>query len=166
MNKDVMFSSKNYEWETPPEVFEWIDRKWEITIDACATPENAKTERFVSPDEDFFDYNFIGETAFMNPPYGRGIIKFIEKAYMEGLKPDTRFVCLLPARTDTKWWHRYVMKSIVIYLVEGRIKFLNEEGERVASAPYPSVIVMFDGQIREAKHPLFRTVRFKYRKNI
>jgi len=164
MNKDLMFSSKNYEWETPPEVFEWIDRKWEITIDACATPGNAKCERFISPAEDFFQHNFIGEVAFMNPPYGRGIANFVEKAYTEALKPNTIFICLLPARTDTRWWHRYVMKSVAIYLIQGRIKFLNEDGERVASAPYPSAIVFFDGQSRTAGCPRFRAARFKYRK--
>ncbi len=165
MNKELMFSSANSEWETPPEVFEWVDREFEITIDSCATERNAKVPKYVSPEMDMFEYDFEGETAWMNPPYGRAIKLFVEKAWREGRKPGTRFVCLLPARTDTKWWHRYVMDAYEIYLVEGRIKFIDEEGKRQSSAPFPSAIVVFDEQAKSEgwSGPLFRTVKFRKR---
>ena len=79
--------------------------------------------------------------AFVNPPYGREISKWVKKAYEEGLKPHTTVVCLLPSRTDTKWWHDYCMKANEIYFVKGRLKFGNSKN----AAPFPSVVVVFRG---------------------
>ena len=75
----------------------------------------------------------------MNPPYGRDIKKWIKKAYEQSRHPNTTVVCLLPSRTDTKYWHDYCMKAQKIYFVKGRLKF----GEAVNSAPFPSAIVVF-----------------------
>ena len=82
-----------------------------------------------------------GHTVFVNPPYGRGIKDWIEKAYKESRAPDTIVVMLIPARTDTKYWHEYVMKSNSIYFVKGRLKFGNGEN----SAPFPSAVIVFEG---------------------
>jgi len=77
----------------------------------------------------------------MNPPYGRGIGKWIKKAYEEGEKCSTVVVCLVPSRTDTKWWHEYCMKADEIYFVKGRLKF----GDSNNAAPFPSAVVVFRG---------------------
>jgi site-specific DNA-methyltransferase (adenine-specific) len=75
----------------------------------------------------------------MNPPYGRAIKDWIKKAYEEGQKNDTTVVALIPARTDTRYWHDYVMKSDAVYFIRGRLKFGNGEN----SAPFPSAVVVF-----------------------
>ena len=78
----------------------------------------------------------------MNPPYGREISTWIRKAYLESLKPGTKVVCLIPARTDTRYWHEYCMKAKEIHFVKGRLKFGNSEN----SAPFPSAVVVFESQ--------------------
>ena len=82
-----------------------------------------------------------GFTCFVNPPYGRGIDKWIAKGYNEAMKENTKVVMLIPARTDTKYWHKYVMKASEIHFVKGRLKF----GGSSNSAPFPSAVVVFDG---------------------
>jgi site-specific DNA-methyltransferase (adenine-specific) len=78
----------------------------------------------------------------MNPPYGREISMWLRKAYSESLKTGTRVVCLIPARTDTKYWHEYCMRAKEIHFVKGRLKFGNSEN----SAPVPSAVVVFESQ--------------------
>ena len=82
----------------------------------------------------------------MNPPYGRGIKEWIKKAYEESRKEDTTVVMLIPARTDTRYWHDYVMKANDLYFVKGRLKFGNGEN----SAPFPSAVVVFENTPRNA----------------
>lgn len=77
----------------------------------------------------------------MNPPYGRAIGDWLKKAYEESKQPNTKVVCLIPSRTDTKYWHDYCMKASEIRLVKGRLKF----GDSKNSAPFPSALVIFDG---------------------
>jgi len=79
----------------------------------------------------------------MNPPYGREIKDWIKKAYQEGNKPNTIVVCLIPARTDTSYWHKYCMKASEIILIKGRLKFGGK-----GPAPFPSAIVVFDNPYR------------------
>ena len=88
--------------------------------------------------------DWTGHTAFVNPPYGRGIDQWIQKAY-ESAESDanTKVVMLIPARTDTKYWHDYVMKAEYIYFIKGRLKF----GDSKNCAPFPSAVVVF------RKHP-------------
>lgn len=82
-----------------------------------------------------------GYTVFMNPPYGRAIGNWLKKAYEESLQQNTKVVCLIPSRTDTKYWHDYCMKASEIRFVKGRLKF----GDSKNSAPFPSAIVIFNG---------------------
>ena len=144
-----MFSSKNEEWETPPEIFIPLNEQYHFTLDVCATPENTKCPKYISKGENALIKDWGGEICFMNPPYGREIKKWIKKAYEEGQKPNTIVVCLIPARTDTSWWWDYVMKGHITF-IRGRIKFINKtlsnykEGEdNRSSAPFPSAIVVF-----------------------
>ena len=80
-----------------------------------------------------------GYQVYCNPPYGREIKTWVEKAYFESKKPDTTVVMLLPARTDTKWFHEYIYENAEIRFVKGRLKFGNSKN----SAPFPSMVVVF-----------------------
>jgi len=139
MNKfsKIHFSSKTVEWSTPQEVFDELDKEFGFTLDPCATDENAKCDRYFTRKDDGLKQDWGEERVFMNPPYGREISKWMQKAYEASLRGAT-VVCLPPARTDTKWWHDYVMRGEV-YLIKGRLKF----GDFPNSAPFPSAVVVF-----------------------
>lgn len=145
MNKQtqvVMFSSKTGQWGTPQEFYDKLDWRFgPFNLDPCADSDNAKCTKFFTEDEDGLSQSWEGFTSFVNPPYGRGIEKWIKKAYEESRKGDTKVVMLIPARTDTKYWHQYVMKADEIHFVKGRLKF----GDSENSAPFPSAVVVFDG---------------------
>lgn len=138
-NKDIMWSSKTGEWETPQDLFDELEEQFHFTLDVCATHENTKvTDQYFTKLEDGLKQDWGGNICWMNPPYGRGIDKWIKKAYYASQKPGTAVVCLLPARTDTKWFHRHCAKG-TIWFLEGRLKF----GGSKNSAPFPSMIVIF-----------------------
>ena len=145
MNKQtqqVMFSSKSEEWETPQELYNYLNLDYRFTLDPCATPENAKCEKFFTREDDGLNKSWEGEKVFMNPPYGRDIKKWVKKAYEEGQKPETVVACLIPSRTDTKYWHEYCMKAWKIHFVKGRLKFTNNNiGNN--SAPFPYAVIIF-----------------------
>jgi len=140
--KLVMFSSKTGEWSTPQAFFEKLDWRFgPFTLDPCADADNTKCTRFFSEDDNGLTQDWGGCTSFVNPPYGRGIEKWIQKGYTESRKKDTRVVMLIPSRTDTKYWHNYVMKAEEVYFIKGRLKF----GDSQNSAPFPSAVIVFDG---------------------
>ena len=145
MNKStqvLMFSSKTGEWGTPQEFFDKLNWRFgPFDLDPCADPTNTKCANFFTEAEDGLSKDWGGHTAFVNPPYGRGIDRWIRKAYEESKKENTRIVMLIPARTDTKYWHDYVMKASELYFVKGRLKF----GDSENSAPFPSAVAVFDG---------------------
>lgn len=137
----VHYSSKSKQWETPRELYERLNERYgPFTLDPCATLENAKCEKFFTIDDNGLAQSWQGETVFMNPPYGRQIGKWIEKAYRESLGEAT-VVCLIPARTDTAYWHDYVMRAGEIVLLRGRVRFVGGK----SSAPFPSAVVAFSG---------------------
>lgn len=143
MNKG-MFASKTDEWETPARFFDELNKEFKFELDVCALPSNAKVTRYYSPDEDALTQEWKG-VCWMNPPYGRQIGKWIEKAYRESQNGAT-VVCLLPSRTDTRWWHDYCMKGEIRF-IKGRLKF----GGSKNSAPFPSAVVIFrEGSTRYA----------------
>ena len=142
--KETMFSSKSVEWSTPQDFYAKLDRMFgPFTLDPCSDGENNKTQKFFTKDDNGLQQDWSGHTVFMNPPYGRGIGEWIHKAYVEGSKPNTKVVCLIPARTDTRYWHDYVMRAQIVLFVRGRLKF----GDSKNSAPFPSAVVLFDGKI-------------------
>jgi len=138
----TMFSSKSPEWETPLSFYNKLDERWNFTLDPCCTNETAKCATFFTEKDNGLEMDWKGHRVFMNPPYGRSVRMWVEKAYNEGLKHDTVVVCLLPARTDTRWFHDYCMKAQSIKFIKGRLKF----GEATASAPFPSMLVVFNGR--------------------
>jgi len=138
-NRDVMFSSKTEEWETPQDVFDYCNKyDGPLILDVCATPENTKCIRYFTKEQDGLKQDWGGNWCWMNPPYGTEIKKWVKKAWLSSCKPYTKVVCLLPARTDTKWFHEYCTKG-EIWFIEGRLKF----GGSKNSAPFPSMIVIF-----------------------
>ena len=137
----VGFSSKAQTWSTPQDFFDRLDAEFGFTLDPCASPEDAKCDLYYTIEDDGLAQDWGGEVVFMNPPYGRDIKTWIKKAYDESRKKDTSVVMLIPARTDTKYWHDYVMKADEVYFVKGRLKF----GDSENSAPFPSAVIVFDG---------------------
>ena len=135
---NVHFQSNRHDWETPPELFKKINLEFGFDLDVCATHENAKCERYFTPDDDGLSQDWDG-ICWMNPPFGREIIKWMAKAYHESQKGST-VVCFVPARTDTEWWHEYAMKGEIRF-IRGRIRFVGAPDR----APFPSVLVIFRG---------------------
>ena len=148
MNTDVMFSSKTDLWSTPQDFFDNLNEEFNFTLDPCATPDNAKCKKYFTKETDGLKQNWQGETVFCNPPYGKVIKHWVKKCYEESLKPDTTVVMLIPARTDTAYFHDYVYHNAKeIRFIRGRLKF----GQAKNSAPFPSMVVVF-GQRKEKQH--------------
>jgi phage N-6-adenine-methyltransferase len=148
MNKNAqltMFSSKTGDWSTPQEFFDKLDWRFgPFDLDPCATPTNTKCPNFFTEAENGLSKSWEGFTCFVNPPYGRGIDEWIKKGYNEARTEGTKVVMLIPARTDTKYWHQYVMRADEVYFVKGRLKFGGSEN----GAPFPSAVIVFDGENR------------------
>ena len=132
-------SSNTDEWATPREFYKELNKEFSFTLDPCATHENHKCEKYYTKQDNGLTQTWGGEIVFCNPPYGREISKWVEKAYNENLT-GTKIVMLLPARTDTKWFHNYIYKKHEIRFIKGRLKF--NDGKQ--SAPFPSMIVIMD----------------------
>jgi len=133
----VHYSSNRLDWGTPQDFFDQLDEEFRFTLDVCATADTAKCERYFSPEEDGLLQEWTG-TCWMNPPYGNEIGGWVAKAYQES-RNGAVVVCLIPSRTDTAWWHDYIMKAREIRFVRGRLRF---EGGGEASAPFPSAVVV------------------------
>lgn len=147
---DIHFSSKSNEWETPRWLFDILNQEFNFQLDAASTTENALCSKFFTQDSDALVVDWSQhKSIFLNPPYSRLIGKFIKKAYEESQK-DCTVVLLIPARTDTRFWHDYCSKGEVRF-IRGRLKFVNKafpswnkEGNFKSSpAPFPSAIVIF-----------------------
>lgn len=136
---DVMFSSKTDLWETPRDFFDALNEEFRFTLDACALPENAKCDRFFTPTQDGLGQEWNGR-VWCNPPYGRKISEWVVKGY-NSVNSGTAELCvmLLPARTDTRWFHDYIYHNAEIRFVKGRLKFSGSKN----SAPFPSMVVVF-----------------------
>ena len=128
--------SKRRDWETPQFLFDGLNAEFGFERDVCATAENAKCRDFFTPEDDALAQRWEG-VCWMNPPYGREIARWMKKAF-ESARQGATVVCLVPARTDTRWWHRYAMRGEIRYL-QGRLKFSRSGGR----APFPSAIVIF-----------------------
>lgn len=134
---NVHFSSASDDWATPQDLFDELNAVHNFTLDVCASKNNAKCDEYFTKEQDGLLQEWHG-TVWMNPPYGREISFWMQKAYFESAK-GVKTVCLVPARTDTAWWHDYAMKGEITFL-RGRLKF----GGHKNSAPFPSAIVVFE----------------------
>lgn len=138
---DVLFSSKETEWETPQDFFDALDAEFRFTLDPCASVTNHKCDKYFTKDENGLLQDWSGETVFCNPPYGKDIRHWVEKCYLESVKNKITVVMLIPARTDTRWFHDFVYHKAEIRFVKGRLKF----GGTKNSAPFPSMVVIYRG---------------------
>ena len=132
----IIFAHKTVEWSTPQGFFDVLDSIFDFNLDVCATQENAKCTKYFTIKDDGLSKTWSG-VCWMNPPYGRQISKWVQKAY-ESACTGATVVCLLPARTDTKWWHKYCERGCYRFVI-GRLKFSNS----LYNAPFPCVIVVF-----------------------
>jgi len=132
---NVHFSSKTDLHATPQEFFDKLNAEFHFTLDVCATPENAKCDMFFTKQDDGLKQKWRG-VCWMNPPYGREIGRWMQKGN-EAASEGATVVCLVPARTDTKWWHDYAIQHEVRF-IRGRLKF----GDAKNSAPFPSAVIV------------------------
>ena len=123
MNLQVMYESKTDQWPTPQEFFDELNREFHFDLDPCADKSNHKCEKYFTIEDDGLQQDWTGHRVFVNPPYGRQISKWVEKSFREGTKDNTLVVMLLPARTDTRWFHDFILHRSEIRFVSGRIKF-------------------------------------------
>lgn len=134
--------SSNTTYPTPATLFGRLDREFAFDLDVCATENNAKCARFYSPEDDGLSKAWAPNVCWMNPPYGKEIRTWMEKAWTESQQGAT-VVCLIPSRTDTSWWHEFAMNGEIRFL-RGRISF---SGDRRKRAPFPSAVVIFRGRL-------------------
>lgn len=135
---DGLFSSNTDNWHTPQDLFDSLDREFHFDLDPCADNKNHKCKKYFTKEDDGLTQNWGGCRVFCNPPYGRQIGKWVKKSFEEAQKRDTIVVMLIPARTDTKWFHDYIYGKHEIRFIRGRLKFSNSKG----NAPFPSMIVI------------------------
>ena len=134
MNREAMFSSKTDIWETPQDFFDKLNEEFHFQTDVCALPENAKCKHFYTPEQDGLAQEWRG-VCWCNPPYGRQIGKWVRKAS----ESQVTTVMLLPARTDTAWFHDYIYGKAEIRFVRGRLRFSGAK----ENAPFPCMVVVF-----------------------
>jgi phage N-6-adenine-methyltransferase len=133
----VHLSSASAEWPTPQAFYDGLNAEFGFTLDPCCTRDSAKCAAYFTADDDGLSQEWAPHRVFMNPPYGKSIGKWMHKAFAES-KAGALVVCLVPARTDTAWWHDYAAQGEVRF-VRGRLKF----GGHKNSAPFPSAVVIF-----------------------
>ena len=138
-----VFSSTTDLWATPQDFFDKLNEEFHFNLDPCATPDNAKCAKFFTKEQDGLQQEWGGYNVFCNPPYGSEIKKWVRKCYEESRKPDTLVVMLIPARTDTSYFHDYIYHKAELRFVRGRIKF----GGASQGAPFPSMVVIFNHKL-------------------
>ena len=142
MNKEVMFSSATDNWATPQNFFDKLNAEFHFDLDVCADESNHKCDTYYTKEQDGLSQPWTGN-VWCNPPYGREIGSWVRRALFASVGGAT-VVMLIPARTDTKWFHDYIYKrdNVEIRFVKGRLKFGNSKN----SAPFPSMVVVFKPQ--------------------
>jgi site-specific DNA-methyltransferase (adenine-specific) len=133
-----MTTSTTPEWATPQDFYDALDREFGFTLDVAASADNAKCDRYFTEAEDGLSQEWAPAVCWMNPPYGRTIEYWVAKAAIEAARGAT-VVGLVPSRTDTRWWHSWVMPMAEIRYVKGRIRFSGHAKD----APFPSAIVVW-----------------------
>jgi len=148
---DTFKTSSDDTWTTPRNFYDRLNEEFSFSLDAAAMKSSALCDNWFGPDHD--DSNLTdafvmdwsqyapSKTVWLNPPYGRSIKNWLNKANYEATKRGLTVVCLVPARTDTKWWHDYCIQHEVRF-IKGRLKFGNQKN----SAPFPSAVVVMKGE--------------------
>jgi len=139
MINKALFTSKSDEWSTPQNLYDELNKEFGFTLDPCASDKNHKCEKYFTIEDNGLCEDWTGEVVFCNPPYSK-IKDWVEKAYIES--NGCVVVLLIPSRTDTKYFHEYIYNKygVEIRFIKGRLKFSDSKN----SAPFPSMIVVFD----------------------
>jgi len=136
--QEVLHSKKSDEWVTPQQVFDKLNEEFFFSLDAAATSENAKCQKYFTKEDNALFQQWFGN-VWLNPPYSR-CKDFVKKAYEEVLEGNCKLVVLLiPSRTDTRWFHEYIYGQAEIRFIKGRLKFSDSKN----AAPFPSMLVIF-----------------------
>lgn len=122
----AIFSSASVHWATPDDTYKALDAEFGFNLDPCPLSD--------APVTDGLALDWTGRRVYCNPPYGRGVGDWLAKAREADIA-----VFLLPARTDTRWWHEHAMKANELRFLRGRLKF----GGSKNSAPFPSVVLVY-----------------------
>lgn len=133
---DGLFSSRTDEWATPQSLYDELNREFNFTLDPCATSSNAKCERYFTKEQDGLKQSWAGEIVFCNPPYGKMMSKWVEKCHQESA--GATVVMLIPARTDTRYFHEFIYKKHEVRFIRGRLRYNDGRGQ----SPFPSMIVV------------------------
>jgi len=140
-NMNTLMSSVKMDWETPKDFFNKLDQEFHFTLDPCCSFENKKCDKFYTEQDNGLIQNWGGEVVFVNPPYGREIKLWVKKCFEERNNAKL-IVMLIPARTDTNYFHEFIYGKAEIRFIKGRLKFVgNQKGS--GSAPFPSMLVVF-----------------------
>jgi len=158
---EVLHSSNSNEWETPDHVFDHFDERFNFDLDAAAGGWNYKVQNHFSTERCAFQHRWSdhGSAVWCNPPYGRGVGIWVKKAYEEAKEGKIKVVLLIMSRTDTNYFHDYIMKANEVYFIKKRIKFERDDGH-TGPAPCGSLIAVFDGKW-EMNKPNFYALEFK-----
>ena len=139
INKNL-FTSNSDEWRTPVKLFQELDQEYNFTLDPCSTKENHLCKKYFTRETDGLLQSWENQIVFCNPPYS-AISKWVEKCYNEFIKNNITIVLLIPARTDTKYFHNYIYGIAELRFLKGRLKFNDGKG----SVPFPSMICIYHG---------------------
>lgn len=152
------------DWCTPPDFFAELDREFHFDLDPAATEKSAKCANYYTPDDDGLSKDWGGHRVFCNPPYGRHIKDWVRKGYEESRKPGTVVVMLIPSRTDTQYWHDYILneKADEVRFIEGRLKFTDEDGNAKDAAPFPSAVIIWRSPDLVRKATAYTTMKRRH----
>lgn len=139
LSKALFTSEKDY-WETPQDFFDELNNEFHFTLDPASTSKNTKCEKYYTQEEDGLLRSWQGEIVFCNPPYGRQVGKWVKKCFEESR--HAKVVMLIPARTDTAYFHDYILGKAEIRFIRGRLSF-EIDGEKKGRAPFPCMVVIY-----------------------
>ena len=168
---DIIHSSKNHDWRTPPHIFSELDKEFRFDIDAAASPVNALCDHYWTVDDNSLSIDWSSAiissqgtppVVFVNPPYGRTLSVWVDKIVEQQRKGCT-VVAVLMACTDTRWWSTLWEHATEIRFVTGRVRFLNSDGQKQNSAPKGTAIVVFRPYVSTMKGPYCSLVTFNER---
>jgi phage N-6-adenine-methyltransferase len=138
-----IFESKHVNrdnWETPPDLYDELNREFHFTLDPCARIETAKAGKYYTRMENGLLFDWRGENVFVNPPYsGTNCKQWVEKCFHESQKPKTKVVALLPVSTSSRWFHDFIYNKAEVRFLKGRIRFVGAP----YTAPFSSMIVIW-----------------------
>lgn len=136
----ILFSSSSDEWSTPVELFNELNNEFKFSLDPCCSIENKKCNKYYTIEDNGLLKSWKGEKVFCNPPYSK-LNEWVEKCYREACNDNTLVCLLIPARTDTKYFHNFIYNRSEIRFIKKRLRFNGSS----QNAPFPSMIVIFRG---------------------